>query len=421
MNKILVEKLIEKAKEVYEKFKVPVKMKFDETARISFESATKCFACGKKLKDDRVRDHCHFTGRYRGALHSQCNLKLRQRPFVIPVFAHNNSGNDSHMFVKDEDEVSCIPQNEEKYMSFSKDVLVDVVDGRNIYVTLNFNDSFRILGKSLASLVEITTEFRHTDKKFTKEQQEVLRRKEVYPYEYMDSFSKMKEPVTAVPKEAFNSFLNSKGVVFTSEDDLSEMKPLEISDKDYEHFRKSCEVSGSKTLADFTRFYVEGDTFQLADVLENTTDAFMGLDPSYYISAPHYFNDVMLKVTGVEIPDPNMHLFFEDEKRGGVSLAMKRRAAANNKYMKDYDPEKEDKYIMYLDKNGLHTSILAGPLPFSDLEWTSEEENDEMMIAYSKGDYSKIKSCTLRVDLGYPKELHDVHNSYPLAVESLLP
>ena len=130
VNKILVEKLIEKAKEVYENFKVPVKMIFDEIARISFESATKCYACGKELRNDKVRDHCHLTGRYRGALHSECNLRLRQRPFVIPVFAHNNSGYDSHMFVKAladmEGEVSCIPQNEEKYMSFSKDVLVDV-------------------------------------------------------------------------------------------------------------------------------------------------------------------------------------------------------------------------------------------------------------------------------------------------------
>ena len=47
VNKILVEKLMEKAKEVYEKFKVPVKMKFDETGRISFESATKCMRVGR--------------------------------------------------------------------------------------------------------------------------------------------------------------------------------------------------------------------------------------------------------------------------------------------------------------------------------------------------------------------------------------
>lgn len=138
VDRILVEKMIEKVKEVYERFKVPIKMKFDDNARICYESATVCYACGKKFNDDKVRDHCHFTGRYRGALHSECNLKLKQRPFVIPVIAHNNSGYDSHMFVKRladmGDEVSCIPQNEEKYMSFSKNVLIDVVDGWNVYV-----------------------------------------------------------------------------------------------------------------------------------------------------------------------------------------------------------------------------------------------------------------------------------------------
>ena len=245
VNKILVGKLIEKAKEVYEKFKVPVKMKFDETARISFESASKCYACGRKLKDDRIRDHCHFTGRYRGALHSQCNLKLRQRPFTIPVIAHNMSGYDSHMFVKmlaeTEGEVSCIPQNEEKYMSFSKDVLVDVVDGRNIYVTLNFKDSFRFISKSLASLVKITETFRHTDKYFTEEEQEVLRSKQHYPHEYMDSFLKMKETVP-LSKEAFDSSLNSKGIVFSSrKDNFDEMEPKRMSDEDYKDFLKSWE------------------------------------------------------------------------------------------------------------------------------------------------------------------------------------
>ena len=81
--KILVKKLEEKAKEVYERFKVPFKMIFDETAKISFENAEKCYACGQKLNGDKVRDHDHFTGRYRGALHSECNLKLRQKPFSI--------------------------------------------------------------------------------------------------------------------------------------------------------------------------------------------------------------------------------------------------------------------------------------------------------------------------------------------------
>ena len=81
---------------------------------------------------------------------------------------------------------------------------------------------------------------------------------------------------------------------------------------------------------------------------------------------------------------------------------MKRHMKANNKYMKDYDPEKPDVFIEYLHKNGLYTSILAGPLPFSGFRWLTEEEISEMM-----GDHTKIRSCTLKVDL-----------EYPLAVES---
>lgn len=398
-------------------------MIFDKTAKMtSFESATKCYACGLKLNGDKVRDHCHFTGRYRGALHSGCNLKLKQKPFSIPVFAHNMSGCDSHMFVKllaeSEGEVSCIPQNEEKYMVFSKNVLVDVINDKNVYVTLTFKDTYRFLNKSLALLVKITETFRHTDKYFTEEEQKVLGSKQHYPYEYMDSFSKMKE-TTIPPKEAFNSSLNSKGLVFR-EDNFDEMEPEKMTDEDYNDFKKSWDVSKSKTLGDFTMFYVKGDTLQLVDVFENFIDVFMGLfglDPSYYISAPHYFNDAMLKVTGAQIPlltDPNMHLLFEDEKRGGVSLAMKRLAVANNKYMKNYDPGKPSKFIQYNDVNGLYTSILAGPLPFCDFKWASREYLDEI-----QKDYGRIRPGTYRVDLQYPKELHDAHNVYPLAVESL--
>ena len=72
-------------------------------------------------------------------------------------------------------------------------------------------------------------------------------------------------------------------------------------------------------------------------------------------------------------------------------------------------------FIEYLDKNGLYTSILVGPLPFSGFRWLTEEEINEMM-----GDHTKIRSCTVRVDLEYPKELNDLHNEYPLAVESVM-
>ena len=181
----------------------------------------------------------------------------------------------------------------------------------------------------------------------------------MYPYDYMSDFAKLAE-TEPPPKEAFDSWLNSKGVV-SSTNKFNEMEPTKITDEDYEHFLKMWEKSGSKNLGDLTEFY--GDTLQLADVFENFIDICMekyGLDSSYYVSAPHLANDAMLKVTGAEIElltDPDMYLFFEESKRGGVSLAMKRLLKANNKYMKNYDPEKPSTYIQYLDKNGLYTSF----------------------------------------------------------------
>ena len=142
--------------------------------------------------------------------------------------------------------------------------------------------------------------------------------------------------------------------------------------------------SGSKTLGDLTEFYVKGDTLQLANVFENFIDVCMekyGLDPSYYVTAAHLAKDAMMKVTDLKIElitDPDMYLFFEESKQGGVSSAMKRYSEANNKYMKD-DSKKPNVFIEYLDKNGLYTSIFAGPLPFSGFRWLTEEEINEMM------------------------------------------
>ena len=167
-------------------------------------------------------------------------------------------------------------------------------------------------------------------------------------------------------------------------------------------------------------FYVKGDAYQLADDFEHCIDVFMNLfnlDPSYDISVPRYFQDAILKVTGEEIPlltDPDMHLLFEDGKRGGVAMAMNRRMVANNEYMKSYDPGKLSNFIQYWDTNSLYTSILAGPLPFKDFRWVPREYLDEV-----KADYSQIKPGHYRVDLVYPKELHDVHNAFPLAIGSL--
>ena len=103
-------------------------MIFTEEDREQFNKASDCWICGEYLGNDRVRDHCHFTGRYRGPAHNSCNLKYR-KPKSISVFFHNLSGYDSHLFIKKlgspnkKENIDCIPNNEEKYISFSKTIV----------------------------------------------------------------------------------------------------------------------------------------------------------------------------------------------------------------------------------------------------------------------------------------------------------
>ena len=96
----------------------------------SYEKETKCWICKEEFNDDKnykVRDHCHFTGRYRGAAHNSCNLKYR-KPNFTPVVFHNLSGYDSHLFIKNlgfsQGKIDCIPNNEERYISFTKSIEV---------------------------------------------------------------------------------------------------------------------------------------------------------------------------------------------------------------------------------------------------------------------------------------------------------
>ena len=93
----------------------------------TFHESKVCWLCQGKFGEknlSKVRDHCHFTGKFRGAAHQICNLKF-QRPKFTPVFFHNLQNYDAHLFVRSlgmMDEVldiKCIPNNEEKYISFS--------------------------------------------------------------------------------------------------------------------------------------------------------------------------------------------------------------------------------------------------------------------------------------------------------------
>ena len=90
-----------------------------------FKNATKCWICQKEFEEneEKVRDHCHFTRRFRGAAHNSCNLQFR-KPKFTPVIFHNLQNYDAHLFVNNHGKtygnIRCIAKNEEKYISFTK-------------------------------------------------------------------------------------------------------------------------------------------------------------------------------------------------------------------------------------------------------------------------------------------------------------
>ena len=103
-------------KRIHNMFDFSKKMIFLEEDRKVFEEALSCWICGKDFSEGgKVKNHCHFTGKFRGAAHEKCNLQFR-KPKFTPVFFHNLSGYDSHLFIKNlgkrSGNIKAIPNNE---------------------------------------------------------------------------------------------------------------------------------------------------------------------------------------------------------------------------------------------------------------------------------------------------------------------
>ena len=121
----------------------------------------------------KVRDHCHYTGRYKGAAHSICNLKFNA-PNEVPVVFHNDSNYDYQFIIKElanefEGKFECLGENTEKYKTYSvpieKEVSNTDKDGNesvyNISYKIKFIDSTRFMGSLLSNLVDNLAEGIH--------------------------------------------------------------------------------------------------------------------------------------------------------------------------------------------------------------------------------------------------------------------
>ena len=239
----------------------------------SYKEQETCHICEEKFcidKDDenyknkrKVKDHCHVTGKFRGAVHSKCNLNYKV-PKYIPVIIHNASY-DTYFIINQlgeefKGELNCIGENMEKYITFSVPIKKECDGGKTITRKLRFIDSFRFMSTSLSELVDnMSGIFNSIECKSCIEKIKInseccfvglknnrliyrckeckeewkrpineliekfpgiyqfcngnlnkfvlLLRKCVYPYEYMDSWEKFDE-ITLAANEAFYSNLN---------------------------------------------------------------------------------------------------------------------------------------------------------------------------------------------------------------------
>ena len=128
-----------------------------------------CHICKKEFNNDKVRDHCHFTDKYRGAAHNTCNLRYKI-PKNIPVIFHNGSTYDYHFIIKElacefDGNFECLGENTEKYITFSVPIKKKI-ENKNMDITykIKFIDSFRFMATSLSKLVDNLNDNIHNDK-----------------------------------------------------------------------------------------------------------------------------------------------------------------------------------------------------------------------------------------------------------------
>merc|ERR1712168_1643433 len=209
------------------------------------------------------------------------------------------------------------------------------------------------------------------------------------------------------PKEAFHNDLTLK----------------DISDDDYQFAQQMWKTFKLKNLGQLHDLYCEANVALLADIFENSRKFSLAnykLDPAHFSTAPGLSWSAALKYTKVKLElftDPDINLFIDNGVIGGISLISNHYAKANSPGLPDYNPNEPNSYLMLLDCNNQYGWAMSEYLPYSGFEWLEVPpvENWESKILGMKDQADK--GFFFEVDLDYPEELHDLHDTYPLAPE----
>ena len=363
-----------------------------------FRNDNICRFCEKNIESDKVRDHCHLTGKYRGPAHSKCNINVTQKQSnFIPFIFHNFSNYDCHMFFKklvdkknDKVKFDIIPKASEEYIS--------VTNG-----CIRFIDSYRFLSSSLDSLVKTLVD--NSDKRLKDFKDEIVNNDEIldivskieenyteeilnleeddrtiknlkkyypeeienleeallnymgendlkilkrgfpdkwkfltkklaYPYEYFNCIDDYQKPVNNLKKEHFFSKLKNK-----CPDNEEIQRTMDIIER-----------FNIKNGEELTEIYLKSDVLLLACMFENFIKVSINefkINPLYCVSLPGYTWQCGLKYTGINLQtlqDKDMILLLENNIRGGISSVM------GNRYIKSDENGK----VLYFDANNLY-------------------------------------------------------------------
>ena len=145
-------------------------MIISEEGEEQFQLSSTCWICEKLIDDDneKVRDHCHVTGKFRGTAHWSCSINLQLTKKVHVVF-HNLKGYGSHLIfdeLKNFDvKIDVIPNRLEKYMAFF------------LNKNLVFIDSMQFMNSSLDKLVKNLSDndFKYLTEEFGSKNLELLK------------------------------------------------------------------------------------------------------------------------------------------------------------------------------------------------------------------------------------------------------
>ena len=397
----------------------------------------------KNIESDKVRDHCHLTGNYRGPAHSKCNINVTQdQSNFIPFIFQSFSNYDCHMFFKklvdkknDKINFDTLPKTKEEFLSVT-------------YGFIRFIDSYRFLSSSLDSIVKTLVDNSNKTLKNLKNEivdnDEILnifdkigeedRTIEDLKKEYPNEIQNLEEALLnymgendlkilktefpdkrkylnkklANPYESFNSIDDYQKSVnnLKKEEFFSKLKHKCPDDEEIQRTKEIIEIFDIKNGEDLTEIYLKSDVLLLTCVFEKFIKVSVNefsIIPLYCVSLPGYSWQCGLKYTGTNLKtlqDKDMILLSGNNIRGGISVM-------GDRYVKSDDNKK----MLYTDANNLYGHSMSEPLSYDEIRF---DRNVKLEDIINNPDDSDI-GFFVEVELKYPDNIKEKTKHFTFA------